>query len=700
MSMLTSNPPYVQRISEVYNAPTLDSNNRPTNWAPASTTREPWGRVRVVINGVDRTFIRDAPVQILSWSSNEPFGDANARLAFPMLTPFDDFETWIPEFAEITIQRILPNETAGQVLFAGLVVDYSHQSTQADFNLEVEVLGSFYRVDFRHTQPMFPRIEEDLGRHIAMSYNFLRYAMQYPMGAMNQPVTGIRAVSTTYTPWMKFASEYFQERLAQMRSSNGESWTISCEANQPSLHLKDRTTVHWTVRAGQPGVELRLERDLVRPNTIFGEGTDEQSCHWRNSKYPNLALEAPPVWPGFNLTIDTNDLAVAVWKIQMATNGYNGVTSGHIYTAQDAAECRRFQQVAGITVNGVVGPQTWTATFAAGDNAGDLDAAWVAPLYGATYAEPGLYTASGGYIGLNPEFDPSRPRIDGYVNYGVNASKPIAVEDAQRTVEQNEDPGWIGSITLHADPNEGSRLEIRAGQNIRVQGYHGDNLLLHIAKATVDYQSLSTTLQVDTHARDLVTLTAQLQRDRDALAHPAASRRMGRRVSTTVEDTHPIWDCESGAGRVHRMGQAAGLWNVVRVAAAQYGQVAQCEFHTDDPTELSVAIFDRPIVANTLHNHGRPDRTDFWKDMPEEWGLLIGWGGEGQMGGYYPGRQSDTDPLTGRLVDRSSWYYHSSWPPWLWVATWTASTTYLQGRLFPGSTSGGNLPITGTLVVP
>lgn len=692
MTNLTPNPPWVRRRSLVFDTPTLDANNRPVNWQPASVTNEAWGRIRVIVDDTDLTFIRDVPVEIRGWASNEPFGDAVAHVAFPMLTPFDSIEDFIAPFARVKFQRVTPEGLATDVLFSGFAVDYTHESTETDFLIVVELLGSFYELDLRLTAPQFIKQVSDIGHQIAESFNFQRTILQSPLGPMNTPTTGV--VGWNNTAYEKWASEYYQGLLSRLRLRNGDQWTILCQDDQPELVLKDRETVHWTIHAGQPGAIVRVHHDLLQPNVVFGEGINSSRCLWRNTKYPNLRATPPPSWPDIYLGVGTIDPAVLVWKEEMYLHGWRDLLDpGFTFTARDSEATKDFQERAGVQIDGIVGPQTWTATFQQGDNAGDPGGVFVDSLASDIRVEPVTRSASGGVTGWNPKYDPAIPRIEQFVNFGQNALRSVAIEDAKRMVREWDEPGWYGSIELHADPQEGSRLEIRAGQNILVKDFHGEDTMFHIAQSRVDVGSMSVSLQVDTNARDLMTLTAMDQRDAEAKTHPWASRRLGRRTTSHVEDQFPLWDCESGAGVIPRMGQQAGLWNIVRVPAAEFGQVVQVEFVTHDPCEFAVAIFDRYHPASTLQGWGAPTDTNFWKHMPGEWGLLVGWGGEGEMGGYWPGRQSGNDPKTGWLVDKSAWYFQSTQPPWLWVAVWTEITTHIKGRLYPGPLDLGSLPI-------
>lgn len=485
-------------------------------------------------------------------------------------------------------------------------------------------------------------------------------------------------------------------RYAAVPTAGGNvyQWTLNKIADrQPQLRIKDMWNNHWSVTVGTPGVTHSLTRDNTQyPNVFYGEGINEQGCRWRNSKYPNFRPDETPVWPGYSITTSINSTApgVIVWEREMASRGWD-VTVDGIYSAADARVCQIFQSSAGIQVDGVIGAQTWAATFEVGSNAGDASGAYYAPIVNDRRVEPFLYDATGAKTGDNPNFDRTRVRIEGYDNYGEKISKEEAKISAFGRQKFYNNPGYSGTITLKSDPEEGHRLDIKAGENIVYKSYRGEDMRFHISEVSVDAQSLTVTLTVDTLGRDAMTLASMLNRDREATTPARVQTRLDSQA-TAVEDRFVVFDCESGAGRIPYHGVAAGLWNILRIPVGEFGEIVQTDLRSSVVTYFAAAIFDRPITANELAILGDPDDEDFWKDFPEEKGLIIAWGGDGQMAGYYPGLESDEDVATGIMIDRSSWTYWTTVRPWIWVALWSPVTTYMEGRLYPGSESVGLVP--------
>ncbi len=73
---------------------------------------------------------------------------------------------------------------------------------------------------------------------------------------------------------------------------------------------------------------------------------------------------SPVAFPGRLLTFPpiTSGEDVRTWQTRIAARGFAVAVDGD-YGPQSAAACRQLQAAAGLVVDGVVGPQTWAATF-------------------------------------------------------------------------------------------------------------------------------------------------------------------------------------------------------------------------------------------------------------------------------------------------------------------------------------------------
>lgn len=497
---------------------------------------------------------------------------------------------------------------------------------------------------------------------------------------------------------------YIRDGVFQESPNSGGNvaqWTLmKYDGRRPVVKTKNTWRRNWIASVGTPGIKHSLTRDRTQlPNTFYGEGIDPTGCKWRNTKYPNFNVGnwVPPVWPGYYMGVGRNANApgVRVWQQRMVQNGWSLQIDGN-FSSYDADVCRFMQTLGGIVADGIVGPQTWALTFEPGAAAGRLDSAYIAPLTVDTRVEPFIYAANGATVGNNPNFDKRMMRIETYTNYGEKSSIREARISATNERIRNADPGYYGTLTLDVDPENGSRFEIKAGQNIEYKGYRGENILLHITEARIDMESMSVTLTVDSKARDNETVAAMLERDR-AAGEPVGTPTRPSNSSGRVTEDKVVFDCESAAGFVPWFVAPGRLWTVVRIPLGEVGSIAKTEMTAfAQDTEFAVATFDRKVTPNQLQSYGggNPlDDSDYWVNFPEDVGLMISWGKDAsQMCGYYPGELNGDEeaPWTGRLVDGSGWQFWSSEPPWVWVAFWCDRNSLIGGRFYPGGDSGFN----------
>lgn len=693
-------PPYIKRHSEIYNNPTLHNGKPQQGWLPANTIMEDWARVRVLIDGKDMTYFRDIPCQVESWETNEPFGDASGSIYFPQITRFEHPVFFMKKWAPVQIQGIRPN---GEIfdLFDGMLVDYHDH----DIGTGIQVLGAFYESDLLLRRPTFQDEKVDIANHINTTINGFIMLYALDLAQMPEVLTGVERRARGF--FEKTATGYIQNLLGFLEDAGSDKWTIECKSRQPQLVLKDRTTVHWTVMNGGRGIEVNLMQDLIAdPNVIFGEGITKDNEFWRNTKYPGMFNVDPPLWPGFDFGLGSSGDYVLQWAVAANSMGYLAVVDDSFGTDDEAA-CTALQLACGLTVTSTVTAQTWASTFNIGSNNGDIGSVYIAPLAYYNYVEPALFNADGGLTALNPFYDPSIPRIERYTNYGPGVERGMAAESAQREIADNYFiKGWKGDITLTSDPQEGSRFEIRASQNIKLRRYRNGDQLLHIAKQSADMQTGSVHLTVDTRARDLPTLAAQAARDAEALQDPGSKYQTFRGLTYMKEDRWPMWDQESGCGIVPLHYTTAHLWNVLRIPFGKYGEIVVTDFITDPICKFSIGVFASPIFANTIASFGDPLTTENFWDKLDSFRLLYAVGqesvttGKNLMAGYDPKPSNQGDPgLTGQLIDKASWTYASDNPPWMYVAIWTDIQTTIKGRFYAGTKSGEGMPvITGTPV--
>lgn len=685
---------------------------------------ETYGRKRVTVAGQDVTFFRRVPLELKNWSRSEPFGWDTCGFYLRAATLWETWGSgdlaWLYEGADVTVEHVNPDGTlrSGLPDFDGEISTIRPVQTEDSYGFDVTCIGILKTADnWVHTPPVYlPDDEHDIGTRIP---HVLDHHQQRKYAAIPYVTTGIttRKLGSLEQSPLGFAAEL----LADATTDDGTSqWTLMPTGyRQFGMMLKDTSTRHYTISLGQPGLDTSdLEDDLADHTTcIYAEWTTPDGCRCRNTKYPNLHPDTTPLYPlpaGQVFDPGSAFTGFAPFADEMRDDGYP-MDSGDTYLASDEDSVRRAQEDAGILVDGIVGPQTWAAVMNPGQNQGSLTGSYIAPVAIDKRVDKHLYNAAGAVIGDNPDYDPAVPRIEAFYSLGENLTKRDVTRTARALLARDKNGGLFGQIVLTTDPEECSRFDMQPNRNMWIKHLKGGGKLLHIAGVTVDWQAQSVTLMVDERHRDYLTLAAIKQRKRDAATDPARQALNARRRSRTSTDTKIVWDCENGAGRIPLFAIYGGLWSVIQIPGGSYGTIARSVFAaaTDlardqlwrttpdgrtvprsdalaNPVKFAVGVFGREVTSNQVDDIiGNPFDTDKKWDREAsalaDAGLLIAWGGQWsgveQAAGYWPGAGADGDPLTGRMVDDSSWDFGSAQPPWLWVAVYSPSSCRVQGEL-------------------
>jgi hypothetical protein len=187
----------------------------------------------------------------------------------------------------------------------------------------------------------------------------------------------------------------------------------------------------------------------------------------------------------------------------------------------------------------------------------------------------------------------------------------------------------------------------------------------------------------------MMTLSAVMERDRDSKVDP--NRRPGNvnRRSRAATDTVVEFDGESGAGIIPRHALYGGLWTVIRIPVSQVGRIAEIDVRTSGPaSRFAFALFGAPIQPSHLARYvGNPLASDSPFEshadlLIDRFGWIDAWGSQGDAAGYGHGAEGSS-ALTGRLIDTGGLEFVSKKSPWVWVAEYAATSTFIQGRIFP-----------------
>lgn len=687
VAMRTQN---IRRVSEVMLAPALDGKGFPTNWNPQNVIQSDVGRLQIVVEGTDITFLKGAETPFPTWSRAEPFGSQTATISLPQISGFEELGgavyPWARKGSSVEIRRVHANGTTSS-MFLGFITEIDHAEDSGV--LQLLCSGILYQGDQQLMKPPFITTPTDAGAVIAGALNNIVGKRYKKLSAVSTGVKVGRAAS-----WDPILTSWIMNHLATL-ITGGRQWTIKCDRDQPVFVRKDLTTIHASIRNGQRGVDIQLQSDLTQePNVFYGEGIREDGGRWRNAKYPNWRNDDTPPYP------ISPSRSIRVGDTDATTNGGVSIWQARVgqpvtgrFTQADRAALIRIQRSAGIKKDGYLGPQSWAASFGTGSNTGTLDGAWIAPLAAIPEVEPFLYSNDGEILGPNPAYNPRIIRVETFTNFGSGVSKSQGIRAAEEMLARDATEGWVGTIAFTLDPNEGSKYDvIREGHNIRLHSFRGKSITLHVV--SVEYSESAVTATVDTKARDYPTLAAIMERNREA-QDPAKTFRRSNAASTQTTDS-ATWDAESPGGRVPNLALFDRLWTVLRIPVAQYGEIIKTKFTTAPARPFSIAVFDRPITAAKLLSVvGNPLSADEnpWQDHAdtlENLGLLQAWGWNLQPAGYYPKEYSNPSgdenppPVTGRMLDDAAWTYASTKPPWLWVAMIAEGSCTIEGRFWHG----------------
>lgn len=682
--------PYLLHVWEDMPLPSLDGRKWPIDWEPDYSDGIEYARPQTVVEGVDVSFLNGIPIPVPSYSRVEPFGSQAAQIVLPQLHAFAAMPSWAKPGANVDI-RLIKKAGGYKTVFSGLVRELARQEDTGLFSLECD--GVMFAADLQLVPPSFSTAPQDSGHRIASVLNNVvgrRYSK------VSSVVTG--CPTSVAGGWAPVLTGTVQPLLATCLTG-GRQWTVKCAVRQPVIAKKDTTTNSFTVRTGQRGIDIDLSKDASSAvNVILGEGTNASRGHWRNAKYPNWKPDDTPPYPNTNpaqtMRVGARDSGTDSGSGVSEFQRKLGLPVDRAYSQADRTVVKREQKRAGITVDGIVGPQSWAAFFDTGANTGTLDGAFIAPLAAVHEVMPRLYGPDGDDLGANPSFDPDVIRVEEKRDYGQGISRAEGANAAREEVARTSVPAWQGTITFTLDPESMSRFELMEGMNGTVLDWQGDDVFLHVAAVDANPEGGTVTLTVDERARDYPTLEAIRERDRNA-TDPAkvATKRL---LTGTVASDRPVYDAESPAGRMPRHAIFTNLWDVRRIPMGDAGAISRTVFTTTgSPQPFSLAVFGKSLTAADLQSAiGNPltSENNPWEDSDlDDLGLLQSWGWKEQRAGFYPKTDSNptgktSAPVTGRLVDDASWGYASESSPWLWVAAIASAACYIEGRFY-GSTS-------------
>jgi hypothetical protein len=663
----------------------------------------PLGTPHVWVDGVDVTYFRDAPTKIAGWRQEAPFGWTSTTLTFKQVFHYEERGVgdlaWMVADKPVEIALVTP---LGARLhrFTGHLTSEDPGVGRGRTECVWGVEGALWQADHSIHQVPARLDPTDIGRLIPAELNGTPSRRFSPIANVTTGIPSRQRGSTGQTRW-----EYTTDMLAKATVDGGDQWTLEPTGPRSfALVLKDTTTVHWTITAGAPGVELDLNHDHhERIDAVYARGIGPDGYAWRNVFFPDLLAYDPPdypyadpdqnVLPGDTDAMTLTGTGISDWQRRIRELGYSSLPVDGVMGSEDTAAVRWIQAKMGIQVDGFMGPQTWAATWNVGAVGGDLRTIRL-PMAVRTEVEQYIYAANGAIVGTNPEYDPSIIRHEVDIDLGAGVTKAQGREMARRILERGLDPGIVGTIKLTTCPWEGSRWEMDAGDNVLVKGWRGEDVIARVTALDADPESVTVTLTIDSEFRDAMAVVQILERNRESRPDPARRPGNPNRRSRQDQDQVTPFEGESPAGRLPRLPLYEGLWTVWPVPVSEVGLIAKLRMWTDDPvSKFAVSLWGRPVTANQIAAKV-PDplaETNPWQAAGDAWldsmGFVDAWGEEGEAAGYgLLGRESEGDPLTGELIDEAGVPYVSLVSPWLWVGLFSPVSTFIEGRIYPEPT--------------
>lgn len=294
-------------------------------------------------------------------------------------------------------------------------------------------------------------------------------------------------------------------------------------------------------------------------------------------------------------------------------------------------------------------------------------------------------------------------RIEKKADFGQGWNKVEAkrVLDGMRARMATDGSDFFGDITLNTDPPQMSRRKIRPGMNFTMPHHGPTPVKFHVSAVKIsDPQGrASTTLTVDTRARDIDEITSAIERKANEVSNPVRALLVGRE-SALVQDKVQPWDSTRGDGWVPRQRYFDGVstfvcpqkkYAVQRFTIGEEEIIIKTRIELTSGTIYHASLCDRPPK-------GMDPRAEYFAGVLADWpsdpvirgaweppalpqppvGQIMAWGSYGQMGGYSSGTETNpTSGVTGVIESEQEWNFtHANvpreqrQPTYGWLVIW------------------------------
>lgn len=448
----------------------------------------------------DVTFFRGAPSQVLSKSTQDPFGPAAASVKFPRITYFDrkgvgDLWWLIPE-ANVDLCWVVGDRVA--YVWEGYIASFEHGEVAAGQELTITCQGAAFQLDNYLAKP------EYLYAPIPFEYAIARQLMGRP---------DLRLAPL----WIEWP-EWWTTTYAPDPATFGRPWMQPSHVTQGQKWsgMVTRDTGSWSqVLTGYIQTLLgSMQTDRGQFTLMLDPGRAPVLRHRDRLSVPDdKTLKVDLLWPGVGLSF-----------------------------AEDHSQKLNTVFVSGRSLSGA----SYTGMRVSNDGR--------TTMYKPFAARRNVHPPTD-----NPQFLASVMRREVQLTAPDGMSPREAEDLAKSHLQRYASPGITGTLTLKVDPFQGQepfpRQAIQAGMSVALKGLFGspNPAMFHITEESMSEDG-TVNLTIDSRYRDALTVQEVRLRGRDALT-PTRLLTTGS-WQPNIPDLLFPWSYEMGAGAVPFAGDA------------------------------------------------------------------------------------------------------------------------------------------------
>lgn len=700
----TTIEPEARVVALSYPAPTIDGTHLILD---VTETAEPAYRHRIIVNGHDITYWRGAPTPPMDFQRIQPLGHGAGTLRLPQaVVPFEtpgvgDL-SWLTKGASVISQSV-DRETNEVVStdWRGLVIAHDISGGVLTIECGGHAAG---RAALQDRQMQLIQYRLDSGLAMAGAIRQLRLSHVPYYG----PVTGISLIRWGGGNHL----DYINELSAKMTTLDGDQWTtMPNEDGSYSTYLRDTETIHGTVYLDDARIKADLRSDLAEePNQIFASGVAPDGMVVKFGAYPGLVAAPAAPYPfddGRNFGIgttnaetDTGDgIVVMGWRLNV-TGFLDGRPNYNDYDAGMGEAIKDLKRVARLPVTSTMTKAAWAALFDISATGYTLRGIRILPAAATSEITPWRLSANGSIIARNPGYVASTIAVHRTIAMGAGFSRTQIRQWARQ--ELGTGTQWRGTIEINTgaivggDHTPGAEvtsilraLDIQPGVNLYLPLFAG-GIVVHVAGVSVTNEGRTVTLVVDTKPGDTLPVWAAIQRDRDN-RNTVHRSFFAQRRSADLERENTF---DEVGGKIEPIALTPDNWTVFPVVAKQAGTIEKVRLSLSPNREFVMAVFGRKPspgrlrrVTNaplTLAGRKRWTEEAVYDALNRDYVVLYVAGSDEDPCGYFPGRKSEDDALTGRWEDDASFPFvtfmnDTDRGSVLWVAVWVGASSTIDG---------------------